>query len=249
MENNALTQYKENQAQVGYGSAIFYKEQGDAKYRFLVASETVPFPFGDKETFEFNLTNSSSIGQVEGKDTTEQKSVELLYTRDNAVKLSQLRGRVLDFMSLTPQKVGYKFSGTISFRPNDATNDIHRGTYTITPMDLDTQPYYMAREDIMTPLFFADVIPEEISLKELGDGATAIKINVGLNGGYEGATFKYDTFSKTTNKPTGATNDVTAKDGVIEIPNTTGLYIIYAEPKSADKETHSGCFTTVYVVD
>lgn len=249
MENNALTSYKENQAQVGYGSAIFYKEQGDTKYRFLVASETVPFPFGEKETFEFNLVNSGSIGQVAGKDTAEQKSVELLYTRDNAVIFDKLKGRVIDFMSLTPQKVGYKYSGTISFIPNDATAEIHRGTYTLTPMHIDTQPQYMAREEVMTPLFFTDVIAEEISLKDLSSNTTGVKINVGLSGGYENAKFSYDTFSKTTNKPSGTTNEVIATNGVIELPKTTGLYIIYAEPQESDKANYSGCFTTVYIVE
>jgi hypothetical protein len=249
MGNNALMKYKENQAQVGYGSAIFYKETGETKYKFLVASETVPFPFGSNETFEYNLMNAETIGQVEGKATLEQKEVELLYTRDNAVMFENLRGRVLDFMSVTPQKVGFKFSGTITFRPNDASNDIHRGTYVITPMSADTTPYYMAREEVKTPLFFADVIPEEISIKDLGTTATGVKVSVGLSNGYANAEFSYDTFVKSTNKPTGTPTDVTATNGIIELPKTTGLYIVYAKPQSSDEDTYSGCFTTVYVVE
>jgi hypothetical protein len=248
MEKDALFQYNESQAQVGYKSAVLYKKQGDTKYRFLCASETVPFPYGTRDNVEFDLLNSATKGLVEGKMSLEQKDVELLYTPNNAYLFETLKDQVLDFMSLTPDKVGYKYHGKISFRPNDATSDIHRGTYTITPMGASEVPLYMAREEVLTPLFFADVIPYEISIADLGD-ATDVKLNLGLSGKYEGAVYSYDTFSATTNKPSGTKNDITVTKGIGSIPKTQGLYIIYAEPKEADKETHSGCFTLVYVID
>ena len=244
MANDIFFGYKENKAQAGYKSAILYKEQGDDKYRFLCASETVPFPFGTKETFEFNLMNSPVIGQVEGKDTIEQKEVELLYTRNNAILFEKLKGRVLDFMSLTPQMIGYKYSGTIAFRPNDATSDIHRGTYTITPMDADPTPYFMARSKILIPTYFADVIPDEISLAEVGSGD--IKLNLSVKND-DAATFKYDTIVPTTNKETGTQTELTVTNGVATLPKTEGLYVIYAIPSNTD--THSGCFATVYVTE
>ena len=247
MEKDTFYQYNESQAKSGYKSAVLYKEQGDTKYRFLCASETVPFPYGSKDTFEFDLLNSSSKGMVDGKNAIEQKEVELLYTPNNAYLFEQLKNRVLDFMSITPDKIGYKFHGTIAFRPNDASADIHKGTYTITPMGADETPHFMAREECFTPLFFANVIPYEISLASLSAEAESISIGLQLAGGYEGATFKYDTISKTTNKPSGTSNEITVADGVGSLPKSEGLYIITAEPKSTDKETHSGCFTLVYV--
>lgn len=240
--------YNESQAHAGYRSAILYRKSGDTNYRFLIASETVPFMSGSRETFEFNLMNSRSIGQVEGKETTEQKEVEVLYTRDNAILLYSLKDQVLDFMSVTPQLIGYKCRGTISFTPNDAGNDIHRGTYTITPMSIDTEPEYMARDKMMKPLFFDGVIPDEVSIASLGTEATGVKINVAIKG-YENAVYKYDTFSSTTNKPTGVKQDVSATNGIIELPKTKGLYIIYAEPQTSDVQTHSGTFVTVYITD
>ena len=246
---NALTSYTENQASFGYGAGIFYKETGEAKYKFLVASETVPFMEGEQETAEFNLVNSGTYGQVAGKTRAEQKSVELLYTRDNTMIFEKLKDRVLDILCLTPQKVGYKSKCTVKFRPNDAGSDIHRGRYTLTPMSIDPTPYYKAREWIKTPIFFADVIPEQISIKDLGASATGVKINVGLTGGYEGAKYSYDTVVSSTNKVTGTPKEVTADKGVIELPLTPDLYVIYVEPKDGDKENYSGWFTTVYVVE
>ena len=249
MEKDTFYQYNESQANVGYKSAVLYKEQGDTKYRFLCASETVPFPYGTKDTFEYDLLNSSSKGMVEGKNSLEQKEVELLYTPNNAYLFEKLKDKVLDFMSLTPDKIGYKYHGKISFRPNDASADIHRGTYTITPMGASEVPLFMAREECFIPLFFADVIPYEISLASLEPTEEKVNLNLGLVGNYEGATYKYDTFSATTNKPTGTQTSITVTKGVGSLPKTKGLYIITAEPKEADKTTHSGCFTLVYITD
>lgn len=248
MENNTFYQYNESQAQTGYKSAVLYKEQGDTKYRFLCASETVPFPYGTKDTFEYDLLNSSSKGMVEGKNTLDQKEVELLYTPNNAYLFEKLKGRVLDFMSLTPDKVGYKYHGKISFRPNDASAGIHRGTYTITPMGASEIPYFMAREECYTPLFFADVIPYEVSIADLGE-ATEVKLNLGIVGNPTGVTYQYDTFSATTNKPSGSKQEMTVTNGIGSIPKTKGLYIIYAEPSTTMANTHSGCFTLVYITD
>lgn len=248
MEKDALFQYNESQAQLGYKSAVLYRKQGDTKYRFLCASETVPFPYGTRDNVEFDLLNSATKGLVEGKMSLEQKDIELLYTPNNAYLFETLKDQVLDFMSLTPDKVGYKYHGKISFRPNDATSDIHRGTYTITPMGASEIPLFMAREECYSPLFFADVIPYEISIADLGN-ANDVKLNLGIVGNPTGVTYQYDTFSATTNKPSGTKSDLSVSNGIGSIPKTKGLYIIYAEPSTNMATTHSGCFTLVYVID
>lgn len=248
MEKDALFQYNESQAQLGYKSAVFYRKQGDTKYRFLCASETVPFPYGTRNNVEFDLLNSATKGLIEGKMSLEQKDIELLYTPNNAYLFETLKDQVLDFMSLTPDKVGYKYHGKISFRPNDATSDVHRGTYTITPMGASEIPLFMAREECYSPLFFADVIPYEISIADLGN-ANDVKLNLGIVGNPTSVTYQYDTFSATTNKPSGTKSDLTVVNGIGSIPKTKGLYIIYAEPSTNMATTHSGCFTLVYVID
>lgn len=247
MDKNTFFEYKESQAHSGYRSAVLYKATGATKYQFLCASETAPFPIGSKETFEFNLLNSATTGSVEGKDSAEQKEVELLYTRNNAMLFEKLKGQTLDFMTLTPQLVGYKYNGTISFKPNDATNDIHRGTYTITPMSIDTTPHYMAREEVLMPLFFANSIADEISVASYGQ-TDKIKINVTLNKTLTGVVYKYTTMTASTKQESEATT-ITENNGIIELtkPSVATMYTIYAEPSNTDAENYSGCFTTVYV--
>lgn len=249
MEKDTFYQYNESQAQVGYRAAVLYKRQGDTKYRFLCASETVPFPYGTRDTFEYDLLNSQSKGMVEGKNTLEQKEVELLYTPNNAYLFETLKDQVLDFMALTPDKIGYKFHGKISFRPNDASADIHRGTYTITPMGASETPYFAARNECLEPLFFADVIPYEISLAKLNADDTTVKLNLGLVGDYKAAVYTYDTIVESTNRPSGTATTLNVASGVGTIPKTKGLYIIYAEPATDDATKYSGCFTLVYITD
>ena len=254
MQKNAFYGYKENQAHYGYRSAILYKKEGETKYQFLCASETVPFPFGAKETSDFSLMNSPTVGQVEGKDTLEQKEIELLYTRNNAILFEKLKGKVLDFMSLTPQLIGYKYSGTIAFRPNDATNDIHRGTYTITPMDADPTPHFTARDEALTPIYFTTSIHDELSIesdgtyKSGGTGAKEVKVNISTN--YvapSGKSIVYEVTKMGVNGTETTQSAITVSNGIVKF-DTVGLYIIYAKPDASDT-AWSGCFTSIYITE
>ena len=162
IDNQSFYKYQEHRGQAGYKAAILVKEQQEPLYSMLVASETVPSVFGTQNSFEFDLLNSPVVGKVAGKMTLDDKEVECLLHRDNVYRFEQLKDKVLDFLYLTPDFVGWKFSGTISFRANDASADILRGTYTITPMSADPNPIMDCRGLIQETLCFADVIPEHI---------------------------------------------------------------------------------------
>ena len=88
------------------------------------------------------------------------KEVEVLHHRDNVYRFEQLKNKVLDFMVVDSNFVGYKFSGTLSYRMNDASADVLRGTYTISPMSADPNPVMDARSLCQETLCFADVVPD-----------------------------------------------------------------------------------------
>jgi hypothetical protein len=69
-------------------------------------------------------------------------------------------------MYFTPDFMGWKFVGEIDYRPNDATADILRGTYTITPTSADTAPIMDARSLIMETITITNSIPDSLQLKE-----------------------------------------------------------------------------------
>jgi hypothetical protein len=167
LSENSFFQYKETRAQSGYRSAWLYKDVEIGKYRLVAATESVPYVFGgDKESFEFDILQSATKGQVEGKNSVETKDIEVLHHRDNAYLFNKLKGRTLDFMTINAEFVGYKYSGTLDYRPNDAEADVNRATVTITPMTSDAIPVFNARDEIAETLCFASAVPATVKANE-----------------------------------------------------------------------------------
>lgn len=193
---DAYFKYLEHKGQSGYKAAILVKEQSATHYSLLVASETVPSVFGSQDSFEFDLLNSPVKGKIAGKMTLDDKEVEVLHHRDNVYRFEKLKDKVLDFLVVDSNFVGYKFSGTLSYRMNDASAEVLRGTYTITPMSADPKPVLNARDLCIETLCFADVIPDtveagaEITLSVVQSGATVTfsAAQIAADGGESAAT-------------------------------------------------------------
>ena len=232
IERDAYFKYLEHKGQSGYRAAILVKEQNAKLYSLLVASETVPSVFGSQDSFEFDLLNSPVKGKIAGKMSLDDKEVEVLHHRDNVYRFEQLKDKVLDFMVVDSNFVGYKFSGTLSYRMNDASADVLRGTYTISPMSADPNPIMDARSLCQETLCFADVVPDTIKAGEKLSLSVVQDVT---------ATF---TSSLYTNGTWGATTSLTAgTDGSYTAPTTAGLYAI-----TANAEGYAPWTTTVLVV-
>lgn len=166
LNENAFFQYKETRALSGYKSAWLYKDPDLGKYCLVGATETVPYVFGDKDTFEFDILQSPTKGQVEGKPSLEAQDIEVLHHRDNAYRFNKMKGKTIDFMTVNGEFMGYKFSGTLDYRPNNAEADVNRATVTITPMSADATPVYNARPEIAETLCFASAIKATVKVGE-----------------------------------------------------------------------------------
>jgi hypothetical protein len=166
VNENSFFQYKETRALSGYKSAWLYYDADLGKYCLIGATESVPYVFGDKDTFEFDILQANTKGQVEGKPSLEPKDIEVLHHRDNAYRFGKLKGKTIDFMTINGEYVGYKYSGTLDYRPNDAEADVNRATVTITPMSADAVPVLNARGLIAETLCFAQGIPATVKVGE-----------------------------------------------------------------------------------
>lgn len=231
---NSFFQYKESRAKAGYKSAWLVKDPETGKYSLVSASETVPYVFGDKETHEFNLLQSPVIGQVEGKFSLEPQEVEVLHHRDNAYRFHKLKGRTLDFMCINAEYMGYKFSGTVDYRPNGAEADVNKATVTITPMDANTTPVFNARPEVVETLCFANAIPETV---KVGD-----KINLSVIQSGVTPTVKAVKIADGTNEETDATSTVVSTNIAGTTISAVGLYAI-----TVSAEGYASWTTTVYV--
>ena len=169
MDKNAFYKYVESRGQSGYGAALLVKEPGAMLYSLLIASTSVGFVSGGSDSFEFDLLNSPSKGKIMGKSSLEDKEVEFLLHRDNVYRLEQLKDKTLDFMYFTPDFMGWKFNGTIKYRPNDAGAGVLMGTYVISPMSADETPILDVSSLIQETLCFSNSIPDTI---EVGANST-----------------------------------------------------------------------------
>ena len=230
IERDAYFKYLEKKGQNGYRAAILVKKASETLYSLLVASETVPSVFGSKESFEFDLLNSPVKGKIEGKMSLDDKEVEVLHHRDNVYRFEKLKNQVLDFMVVDSQFVGYKFTGTLSYRMNDATADVLRGTYTITPMSADPTPVINARSLCQETLCFASVVPDEVNSGDV----------ISLSVVQTNATVTYKSFLINNDGTEGTSTSIA--DGEFTAPITEGLYGI-----TATAEGYAPWTTTVFV--
>ena len=235
LTENAFFQYKETRALSGYKSAWLYKDPDLGKYCLVGATETVPYVFGDKDTMEFDILQSATKGQVEGKPSLEAQDIEVLHHRDNAYRFNKMKGKTIDFMSINAEFMGYKFSGTLDYRPNNAESDVNRATVTITPMSADATPVYNARSEIAETLCFVSAIKATVKVGEEFDisvvqttATTTYKmVKIGDN-----------------NVETDATTSLTSTDPKHATISAEGLYAITV---SDTAEAFAPWTTTVYV--
>ena len=149
----------------GYGSALLYKDSTvdtDGLYHLLLPLETAPSVAGSVDTFDFDILTCTSKGQVEGRETLEQKDVDFLWHRDNVRKLESLQGKVIDFLVVYQDFTARAFTGTIKVRPQDAGADIMRGTFTLTPMSAQTTTILDARDLIKDTVWFTNSIASRV---------------------------------------------------------------------------------------
>lgn len=235
LTENSFFQIKETRALSGYKSAWLYKDLELGKYCLVGATESVPYVFGDKDSFEFDILQSGTKGQVEGKPSLEPKDIEVLHHRDNAYRFGKMKGKTLDFMTINAEFVGYKYTGTLDYRPNDAEADVNRATVTITPMSADGIPLYNARDEIAETLCFASAIPETIK--------AGSKFDISVIQSTATVTYKMVKIGEN-NKETDATtslNHTNPKEATI---SEAGLYAITVSDTAKE---YASWTTTVYV--
>lgn len=239
VNDNSFFQYNETRAQSGYKSAWLVKRPSEQFYSLVGATESVPYVFGDKEAFDFDLLQSPTKGQVQGKMSLEAQDIEVLHHRDNAYRYEKLKELgTLDFMVINSEFVGYKFVGTLEYRPNNADAEVNRATVTITPMSAQATPIFNARPQVQETLCFENSIPESVKV------GTAIDFSVTQSN--TTPTFTVKKIADGTNAETYAA--ITTDYTISETKSTeltfasTGLYAI-----TVSDSKYASWTTTVYV--
>lgn len=156
------------------------------KYVILVPTTDMPAGPGAPETIDNPILTTSYIGQVEGKQTLEQKEYTINWHRDNIRHLNKYAGKPCSFMEIDGTEwTGRKFNGTMTF-DKDAFSDnaIMQGKMWITVTeDLgfvdDARDLYANTAIILTPLPQVNIVgtgTHKISLST-SPGATVTAVS------------------------------------------------------------------------
>lgn len=229
-----LQNYRESKARSGYGACLMFidplaTDNVKDKYRLFIPLETVPSIEGSVDSFEFDLLNSPVKGKVGGKESLDDKDVEFLWHRDNVKRLEQYEDMVLNFMVVYADFTAKKFIGTIKVRPNDVSNDVARGTFTITPMSAETKTVYDCRSEVVATAAFVTAVPDSVTLNVTTDKTSGKSYSLGV----EPTTA---TLSASSDKTSVATVQVTGKNLTIT-PVAVGTALITVKATATDYAT------------
>ena len=197
-----------------------------SKYVLFMPLETLPSVVGSTNTVENDVTTSRVIGKIKGKKTIDDKDVTFLWCRDNIERLNQFVGKQLKFLVSYKDGTGWKFSGEIVYKPDDAgASDKVNGTFTIIASNCDdvaTSNVY----DLMakTCMITNEDLPSEVKLEKT-NGSVEIPVQFSNASATLTATSDNDTItaSYSEGKVKITTSSGTATSGIVKLaPSVTG---------------------------
>lgn len=174
----SFTEFKEHNVSAGLGTALAIMRSTEAKYHIFAAVESLPPVFGTPETITFSSTTNMSVTNVQGKNTTENISVNIPYNIDNIALLDEVVGEKCKFAYIDLNDFsGHEFVAVPSYHLAEV------GTSAIKTIVVDlavasakpkiTQDLYDLFQDTIT---FDETIPAVITLKN--NGTTTFNIGV-----------------------------------------------------------------------
>lgn len=171
-----------DQGIISAGSGLYVYDSVDSKYHLLIPTSDMPATKGAPDTLEKTVLTDSSITQVEGLQTNDQKEYTYNYHRDNIRALKKYAGSVHTFIERNGMDfTGEKFTGTLSMgRDAVAVNGILQGKFYITVNSAEEYPVDDIRDliektaIILTPLPQMEIVVAGTQVLDLetSEGAT-----------------------------------------------------------------------------
>lgn len=169
---NIYQKVDDTRANIGVGTQLNIWDDTlgeNGKYRLFIPLETVPSVVGSTETVEVDLLTSSIKTKIEGKSTVDDVDVEFLWHRDNLKRLREAEGEEHKFLISYPDYTGWKFTGKIKYRPNEATSDKLTGTITIIASSVDEHETEDVRDVLAKTCVIDTPLPAALTLKKSSD--------------------------------------------------------------------------------
>lgn len=151
----------------------------DGLFFLLIPTTTLPTTKGAPATVDKTVLTDSSMTQVEGLQSNDQKTYTFNYHRDNIKQLKKYAGKKLTFLERNADNTGEKFTGTFAFGRNDVSvNGIEQGTIYITVTSADEYPIEDVR-DLIKPTAVITNLLEDVNITGTGSVIVPIETTEG----------------------------------------------------------------------
>ena len=160
---------------ISAGSGLYVYDDTDAKFKLLIPTTDMPQTKGAPNTVEKTVLTDSSVTQVEGLQTNDQKEYTYNYHRDNIRALKKYAGSVHTFLERNGMDfTGERFTGTLSMgRDAVSVNGVLQGKFYITVNSADEFPVDDIRDLIEKTAIITTPLP---SVAITGTGTKSIKL-------------------------------------------------------------------------
>lgn len=158
-----MERYYTDKGFISKGACLCIKEGNDTKYHLLIPVADMPQTKGAPSTQAKTVLSDSSVTEVEGLQTNEQKTYTFNYHRDNIIQLKKYTGRQISFLERNPDNVGEKYTGTLKFgRSALSVDGIVQGQIFITVNSADEEPIDDCRDLVQPTAVITSPLPDVV---------------------------------------------------------------------------------------
>ena len=158
-----MERYYTDKGFISKGSCLCIKTGDDTKYHLLIPVADMPQTKGAPSTQAKTVLSDSSVTEVEGLQTNEQKTYTFNYHRDNVIQLKKYAGKPLSFLERNPDNVGEKYTGTMQFgRSALSVDGIVQGQMFITVNSADDEPVDDCRDLVQPTAIITSPLPDVV---------------------------------------------------------------------------------------
>lgn len=158
-----MERYYTDKGFISKGACLCIKEGNDTKYHLLIPVSDMPETKGAPSTQAKTVLSDSSVTEVEGLQTNEQKTYTFNYHRDNIIQLKKYVGKQISFLERNPDNTGERYSGTMQFgRSALSVDGIVQGQMFITVNSADEEPINDVRDLVQPTAIITSPLPDVV---------------------------------------------------------------------------------------
>lgn len=156
-----MERYYTDKGFISKGASLMVLDDSDSKFFMLIPTTDMPETKGAPSTQAKTVLTDSSVTEVEGLQTNDQKTYTFNYHRDNIKQLKKYVNKNLTFLERNPDNTGEKYTGTMKFgRSALSVDGIVQGQMFITVNSAEELPIDDVRDIIKPTAIITTPLPD-----------------------------------------------------------------------------------------